>query len=143
MSANLPIVESGLIVTATTVAPMLFAFLVIAAKLWVSPDPEPTITRPRPARCGSTARSSRTRATPRARRACASAWPTTRPTRATRARPGASSIVYHGAVPSAFRDGRAILVDGQVKGSTFDARNDTLSTKCPSKYSSTSVAPTQ
>jgi len=52
-------------------------------------------------------------------------------------------IVYHGAVPSAFRDGRAILVDGQVKGSTFDARSDTLSTKCPSKYSSTSVAPTQ
>ena len=25
----------------------------------------------------------------------------------------------------------------------FDARNDSLSTKCPSKYSSTSVAPTQ
>jgi cytochrome c-type biogenesis protein CcmE len=53
------------------------------------------------------------------------------------------TIVYHGAVPSAFRDGRAILVDGQVKGRTFDARNDSLSTKCPSKYSSTSVAPTQ
>jgi cytochrome c-type biogenesis protein CcmE len=46
-------------------------------------------------------------------------------------------------VPSAFRDGRAILIDGQVKGRTFDARNDSLSTKCPSKYSSTSVAPTQ
>ena len=29
------------------------------------------------------------------------------------------TIVYHGAVPSAFRDGRAILVDGQVKGRTF------------------------
>jgi cytochrome c-type biogenesis protein CcmE len=53
------------------------------------------------------------------------------------------TIVYHGAVPSAFRDGRAILIDGQVKGKTFDARNDSLSTKCPSKYSSTSVAPTQ
>jgi cytochrome c-type biogenesis protein CcmE len=53
------------------------------------------------------------------------------------------SIVYHGAVPSAFRDGRAILIDGQVKGRTFDARNDSLSTKCPSKYSSTTVAPTQ
>ena len=52
-------------------------------------------------------------------------------------------IVYHGTVPSAFRDGRAILIDGQVKGKTFDARNDSLSTKCPSKYSSTSVAPTQ
>ena len=53
------------------------------------------------------------------------------------------TFVYHGAVPSAFRDGRAILVDGRVKGATFDARSDSLSTKCPSKYSSTSVAPTQ
>src|SRR4051794_33446772 len=50
---------------------------------------------------------------------------------------------YHGAVPSAFRDGRAILVDGKVTGRTFDARSDSLSTKCPSKYSSPSVAPTQ
>ena len=53
------------------------------------------------------------------------------------------TFVYHGAVPSAFRDGRAILVDGRVKGATFVARCDSLSTKCPSKYSSTSVAPTQ
>jgi cytochrome c-type biogenesis protein CcmE len=53
------------------------------------------------------------------------------------------TIVYRGSVPSAFRDGRAILIDGDVKGSGFSARDDTLSTKCPSKYSSTSVAPTQ
>ena len=53
------------------------------------------------------------------------------------------SIVYHGSVPSAFRDGRAILIDGKVQGAAFHPRNDTLSTKCPSKYSSTSVAPTQ
>jgi cytochrome c-type biogenesis protein CcmE len=53
------------------------------------------------------------------------------------------TVVYHGTVPSAFRDGRAILIDGRVQGTTFDARNDSLSTKCPSKYSSTSVAPTQ
>jgi cytochrome c-type biogenesis protein CcmE len=53
------------------------------------------------------------------------------------------SIVYHGSVPSAFRDGRAILIDGKVQGAAFTARDDTLSTKCPSKYSSTSVAPTQ
>jgi cytochrome c-type biogenesis protein CcmE len=53
------------------------------------------------------------------------------------------TIVYHGSVPSAFRDGRAILIDGKVQGAAFHARNDTLSTKCPSKYSSTSVAPTQ
>jgi cytochrome c-type biogenesis protein CcmE len=53
------------------------------------------------------------------------------------------TFVYHGSVPSAFRDGRAILIDGRVEGTSFSARNDTLSTKCPSKYSSTSVAPTQ
>jgi cytochrome c-type biogenesis protein CcmE len=53
------------------------------------------------------------------------------------------TIVYHGSVPSAFRDGRAILIDGKVQGAAFAARADTLSTKCPSKYSSTSVAPTQ
>jgi cytochrome c-type biogenesis protein CcmE len=53
------------------------------------------------------------------------------------------TIVYHGSVPSAFRDGRAILIDGKVQGAAFHARDDTLSTKCPSKYSSTSVAPTQ
>ncbi len=53
------------------------------------------------------------------------------------------TIVYHGSVPSAFRDGRAILIDGKVHGAAFSARPDTLSTKCPSKYSSTSVAPTQ
>jgi cytochrome c-type biogenesis protein CcmE len=53
------------------------------------------------------------------------------------------TIVYRGSVPSAFRDGRAILIDGDVKSSGFSARSDTLSTKCPSKYSSTSVAPTQ
>jgi cytochrome c-type biogenesis protein CcmE len=53
------------------------------------------------------------------------------------------TFVYHGSVPSAFRDGRAILIDGKVHGAAFSARDDTLSTKCPSKYSSTSVAPTQ
>ena len=51
------------------------------------------------------------------------------------------AIVYHGSVPSAFRDGRAILIDGKVQGAAFSPRDDTLSTKCPSKYSSTSVAP--
>jgi cytochrome c-type biogenesis protein CcmE len=53
------------------------------------------------------------------------------------------TIFYHGSVPSAFRDGRAVLIDGKVQGAAFSARPDTLSTKCPSKYSSTSVAPTQ
>ena len=101
-------------------------------------------------------------ATRRARATCASTAPSSR----TRAMPSSAggmriqladnaayshdaatarklTIVYHGSVPSAFRDGRAILIDGKVQGAAFSARNDTLSTKCPSKYSSTSVAPTQ
>ena len=32
------------------------------------------------------------------------------------------SIVYHGSVPSAFRNGRAILIDGKVEGGAFHAR---------------------
>ena len=31
------------------------------------------------------------------------------------------TFVYHGSVPSAFRDGRAILIDGQVQGAAFSA----------------------
>ena len=40
-----------------------------------------------------------------------------------------------GSVPDAFRDGRRVLVTGQMDGSTFVAKADSLTTKCPSKYS--------
>jgi cytochrome c-type biogenesis protein CcmE len=53
------------------------------------------------------------------------------------------TFVYHGEVPSAFKDGRAILVDGKISDGTFLARNDSLSTKCPSKYSSSQLVPAQ
>jgi cytochrome c-type biogenesis protein CcmE len=43
-------------------------------------------------------------------------------------------VVYHGSIPDAFRDGRHIVVDGKLSGSTFVAANDSLVTKCPSKY---------
>src|SRR5690606_5442791 len=43
MSPRLPIADSGFMVMATTVAPMAFAFFVMATRLWVSPEPEPTM----------------------------------------------------------------------------------------------------
>ncbi|HYZ79633.1 MAG TPA: cytochrome c maturation protein CcmE [Solirubrobacteraceae bacterium] len=49
-------------------------------------------------------------------------------------------VVYHGSVPSAFKAGRAILVDGSLRDGVFVAKKDTLSTKCPSKYQSSTSA---
>jgi cytochrome c-type biogenesis protein CcmE len=43
-------------------------------------------------------------------------------------------VVYHGQVPDAFQAGRAILIDGRLSDGRFAAKNDSLSTKCPSKY---------
>jgi cytochrome c-type biogenesis protein CcmE len=47
---------------------------------------------------------------------------------------GRLAVIYHGTIPEAFRDGRAILVDGRIRNGTFVAQRDSLSTKCPSKY---------
>ena len=44
------------------------------------------------------------------------------------------TVRYHGSVPDAFRQGRQIVVDGRLTGSTFEATPDSLVTKCPSKY---------
>ncbi len=43
-------------------------------------------------------------------------------------------VVYFGAVPDAFREGRHVLVDGKLVDGRFVAERDTLVTKCPSKY---------
>ena len=43
-------------------------------------------------------------------------------------------VRYQGSVPDAFRQGRQIVVDGRLTGSTFEATPDSLVTKCPSKY---------
>jgi cytochrome c-type biogenesis protein CcmE len=43
-------------------------------------------------------------------------------------------VVYHGALPDAFRIGREVVVDGKTEDGTFVAKRDTLVTKCPSKY---------
>ena len=43
-------------------------------------------------------------------------------------------VVYHGSVPDAFKVGRQIVVDGKSASGVFDAKTDSLVTKCPSKY---------
>lgn len=43
-------------------------------------------------------------------------------------------VEYRGAVPDAYRVGRAVVIDGTFKNGVFTAVPDTLVTKCPSKY---------
>ena len=47
---------------------------------------------------------------------------------------GSVPVSYTGAVPDPFRDGREVIVSGQLKGRTFVAERDSLVTKCPSKF---------
>src|SRR5919199_5543391 len=55
-----------------------------------------------------------------------------------RDRDGTASIpvVYRGAVPDPFREGREVIVTGAMRGGTFVAERDSLVTKCPSKFKS-------
>ena len=39
-----------------------------------------------------------------------------------------------GTVPDPFRDGREVIVSGELRGGTFVAERDSLITKCPSKF---------
>jgi cytochrome c-type biogenesis protein CcmE len=52
-------------------------------------------------------------------------------------RDGSASLPvdYTGAVPDPFREGREVIVTGQVEQGTFVAERDSLVTKCPSKFS--------
>src|ERR687893_2344630 len=43
-------------------------------------------------------------------------------------------VAYAGVVPDPFREGREVIVDGELKGGTFVAERDSLVTKCPSKF---------
>ncbi|HXV34432.1 MAG TPA: cytochrome c maturation protein CcmE [Gaiellaceae bacterium] len=43
-------------------------------------------------------------------------------------------VVYTGSVPDLFKVGREIYVKGELTGGTFVATEDSLVTKCPSKY---------
>ena len=43
-------------------------------------------------------------------------------------------VTYTGTVPDPFRDGREVIVTGQLEDGTFVAEHDSLITKCPSKF---------
>jgi cytochrome c-type biogenesis protein CcmE len=49
-------------------------------------------------------------------------------------------VVYRGTVPDPFREGREVIVSGQMVNGRFRATKDSLITKCPSKF--TTKAPT-
>ena len=53
-----------------------------------------------------------------------------------RDRDGAHSVpvAYTGSVPDPFREGREVIVEGELKNGTFVAERDSLVTKCPSKF---------
>jgi cytochrome c-type biogenesis protein CcmE len=43
-------------------------------------------------------------------------------------------VVYTGVVPDPFREGREVIVSGELERGTFQAERDSLVTKCPSKF---------
>ena len=45
------------------------------------------------------------------------------------------AVLYRGTVPDQFKAGREVVVTGSVQSGTFVARNDSLITLCPSKFS--------
>jgi cytochrome c-type biogenesis protein CcmE len=53
-----------------------------------------------------------------------------------RDRDGTASVpvTYAGVVPDPFREGREVIVSGELENGTFVAERDSLVTKCPSKF---------
>jgi cytochrome c-type biogenesis protein CcmE len=53
-----------------------------------------------------------------------------------RDRDGTASVPvsYAGVVPDPFREGREVIVSGELQQGTFVAERDSLVTKCPSKF---------
>ena len=45
-----------------------------------------------------------------------------------------ANVVYRGSVPDLYGIGREVVVTGALRNGTFVAQRDSLSTKCPSKY---------
>jgi cytochrome c-type biogenesis protein CcmE len=43
-------------------------------------------------------------------------------------------VTYSGVVPDPFREGREVIVSGELRQGTFLAERDSLITKCPSKF---------
>ncbi|MEO9175315.1 MAG: cytochrome c maturation protein CcmE [Gaiellales bacterium] len=56
---------------------------------------------------------------------------------------GCVHVLYYGSRPDAFRTGRSVLVDGKLEDGTFVAVKDSLSTRCPSKYTASQKAISQ
>ena len=46
-------------------------------------------------------------------------------------------VTYTGTVPDPFRDGREVIVTGKLQDGTFVGERDSLITKCPSKFTTT------
>lgn len=46
-------------------------------------------------------------------------------------------VTYTGTVPDPFRDGREVIVTGKYQDGTFVGERDSLITKCPSKFTTT------
>ena len=46
-------------------------------------------------------------------------------------------VTYAGEVPDPFRDGREVIVTGKLDDGTFVGERDSLVTKCPSKFTTT------
>jgi cytochrome c-type biogenesis protein CcmE len=44
-------------------------------------------------------------------------------------------VTYTGTIPDPFREGREVIITGELKEGTFVAEHDSLITKCPSKFS--------
>ena len=59
-----------------------------------------------------------------------------------RDRDGTASVPvrYEGVVPDPFREGREVIVSGEMKHGTFVAERDSLVTKCPSKFTKEKTA---
>lgn len=52
------------------------------------------------------------------------------------------TVLYRGSVPDQFKDGREVVVTGQLENGTFVAKTDSLVTLCPSKFTDKSDQPT-
>lgn len=48
--------------------------------------------------------------------------------------PAQIPVEYSGSVPDPFREGREVLVDGELKDGRFVGEPNTMTTKCPSKF---------
>jgi cytochrome c-type biogenesis protein CcmE len=48
-------------------------------------------------------------------------------------------VTYTGTVPDPFRDGREVIVTGKLENGTLVGERDSLVTKCPSKFTTTTT----